>query len=102
MVDIEVRVTPTGDGWTCEVTIQDGPSETARGAPGTRHVVSVSRRELARFAPGETDPKTLVRRSFEFLLEHEPKESILRSFGLSDIVRYFPDYEAEAHRRLRG
>ena len=34
----------------------------------------------------------LVRRSFEFLLEREPPQSILRKFGLADIERYFPEY----------
>ena len=38
----------------------------------------------------------LLRRSFEFLLAREPKESILRSFDLSVISRYFPEYEQAA------
>jgi len=41
-----------------------------------------------------------VRRSFEFLLEREPKESILTRFDLSLISRYFPEYEREIKRRL--
>jgi hypothetical protein len=40
-------------------------------------------------------PEELVRRSFEFLLAREPKESILRRFDLPVIGRYFPEYEAE-------
>ena len=40
----------------------------------------------------------MVRRSFEFLLEREPPESILRSFDLTVIGRYFPDYERVIHR----
>jgi hypothetical protein len=31
--------------------------------------------------------------SFAFLLEREPKESILREFDLSVITRYYPEYE---------
>jgi hypothetical protein len=34
----------------------------------------------------------LIRRSFEFLLEREPKEAILSKFDLRVISRYFPDY----------
>lgn len=49
--------------------------------------------DLARLAPGATEPSDLVRRSFEFLLAREPKESILRSFELPAIGRYFPEYE---------
>jgi hypothetical protein len=36
----------------------------------------------------------LVERSFAFLLEREPPGSILRSFDLLEIARYFPEYEA--------
>jgi hypothetical protein len=35
----------------------------------------------------------LVEKSFEFLLEREPNTSILRSFDLPAIQRYFPEYE---------
>jgi len=50
---------------------------------------------LARLAPGADHPVDLVRRSFEFLLAREPKESILSSFELPVIARYFPEYERE-------
>lgn len=55
--------------------------------------------ELSRLDPVSADPIALVRRSFEFLLAREPKESILRSFGLSVIGRHFPEYEREIRRR---
>ena len=35
-----------------------------------------------------------------FLLEREPKESILRSFDLTVISRYFAEYEREMTGRL--
>jgi hypothetical protein len=41
----------------------------------------------------------LVDRSFRFLLAREPASSILRSFDLPVIGRYFPEYEAEVRRR---
>ena len=44
------------------------------------------------------DPTDLVERSFAFLLEREPRESILRSFDLSVIGRYFPDWERAIRR----
>lgn len=43
--------------------------------------------------PGETKID-LIRRSFEFLLEREPMESILSSFDLTVINRYFPEFES--------
>ena len=59
----------------------------------SEHSVEVTSDDLERLDPGATDPTELVRRSFEFLLEREPKESILRSFDLPVIGRYFPEYE---------
>lgn len=38
-------------------------------------------------------PETLVHRSFDFLLEREPKEAILSEFNLRTINQYFPEYE---------
>ena len=73
------------------------PIDDGDGAP-TRHDVTVTTGDLAHLAPDATDPDDLVRRSFEFLLEREPKTSILRRFDLPLIGRYFPDYE----RTIRG
>ena len=87
MTDIEVTSRTTSDGWTASVIVTD-PDGSA-----SRHEVSVTRVVLERLAPGADDPVDLVRRSFAFLLAREPKESILRSFDLPVIGRYFPDYE---------
>ena len=66
----------------------------------TTHVVTVSPKDYTRFTNGKVEPEELVRRSFEFLLEREPQESILARFDLSVISRYFPEYESEIKRRL--
>lgn len=42
--------------------------------------------------PPGTEPGALVEASFRFLLDREPKESILSRFDLSVIERYFPEY----------
>ena len=52
-------------------------------------------------APGAT-PEELVRESFVYLLEREPRESIMRAFELPIIARFFGDYPDEISRRLRG
>ena len=87
MTDIDVTSRSGSNGWTATVVVTD-PDGSA-----SRHEVTVTRAVLERLAPGADDPDDLVRRSFAFLLEREPKESILRSFELSEIGRYFPDYE---------
>jgi hypothetical protein len=90
--EIAVECSPVEGGWLARVTVTDYGS-------GREFEVAVSDAELARFAPASTDPGDLVRRSFEFLLAREPKESILRSFDLSVIGRYFPEFEREIRRR---
>jgi hypothetical protein len=91
MSEIAVETSPVEGGWLACVTVTDHGSS-------REFEVGVTPAELARFAPDAIDPTDLIRRSFEFLLAREPKESILRSFGLSVIVRYFPEYEREIRR----
>jgi hypothetical protein len=95
MSDIRVTASPTSMGWTCEVSVSD------RGST-SRHRVLVSKADLARLAPADEGPEELVRRSFEFLLQREPKESILATFELPLIGRYFPEYERSVGRAARG
>jgi hypothetical protein len=66
----------------------------------TTHEVTVSPNDYTKLAGEKIQPEELVRRSFEFLLEREPKESILTRFDLSVIRRYFPEYDMEMKRRL--
>lgn len=82
-------------GWACEVTIGEG------GRTVSTHAVRVRSADLARLAPTAVSPEDLVERSFAFLLERESPESILPSFDLLDIARYFPEYEADIRRRIR-
>lgn len=78
-----------------EITVREGATE-------TRHIVNVEPAYARKLAGGKGSIEELVRQSFEFLLEHEPKESILRHFDLKDISRYFPEYESEIVRRARS
>lgn len=91
--DIRIACQRVPTGWTCSGTIDDGVSS-------TDHTVGVDAQTLARLDPEATEPERLVRASFEFLLERESKQSILRTFGLTDIARYFPEWEREMLRRL--
>jgi hypothetical protein len=93
MADVDVRTSPTRDGWHCVVTIREGSSQ-------TRHEVTLNHQAYDRLIGARVPPEALVRESFAFLLEREPKESILRRFDLTVIGRYFPGFEAELRRRL--
>ena len=94
MTELDVVCHTAFDGWNCQVTISDDDGTR------TEHGVSVTRTERERYAPA-SDVHLLVNASVRFLLSKEPKESILRSFALSDIDRYFPDYPAAIAARLR-
>lgn len=69
------------------------------GVSHTSHEVTVDPKDQAKLA-GTSTPEDLIRKSFEFLLEREPKESILSRFDLTVISRYFPEYEREIKKRL--
>jgi len=90
---LTVRAERKGGVWVCEVEVE------ARGE-ASRHSVTVTAAELARWGRGEDEAavEDLVRRSFDFLLEREPPSSILRSFDLSVIQRYFPEYDQQMSR----
>jgi hypothetical protein len=93
MAEIEVRPIGEQDGYEFEVTVRE-----RRGS--TQHRVTLSQADYERLAAGQASPEALVAESFRFLLEREPKESILRSFDLTVISRYFPEYEREIRRRI--
>jgi hypothetical protein len=68
--------------------------------------VTVTPQDVARWGRDDIDAgeavvvEDLVRRSFEFLLEREPPQSILRRFDLAVIQRYFPEYDRQFQRGL--
>ena len=80
MVEIQQR-----DPDTFEVTVNDMST--------TTHTVTVGDDVHQALTGGQATKAELVQRSFEFLLERESNTSILRSFDLPVIGRYFPEYE---------
>jgi hypothetical protein len=75
------------------VRVTDGSRETA-------HFVGIPAAFPAEIGVPEVALETLVERSFEFLLEREPANSILGRFTLDEICRYFPEYAGEIAHRL--
>jgi hypothetical protein len=70
------------------------------GKGESTHEVTLDPKYSAKLVAETVSPGTLIRKSFEFLLEREPKESILSRFDLAVISRYFPEYEREIKKRL--
>ncbi len=90
-MNAEIRVqrsTEHGKAFTFVVSVSEG--EESR----TEHHVTLARSDYQRWAAAGESPEELVRRSFEFLLERESKESILARFDLSVIPDYFADFES--------
>ena len=65
---------------------------TVEGRTVTTHKVTVTPAYYERLTGGQVSAETLVEKSFDFLLAREPNTSILRSFDLPLIGRYFPEY----------
>lgn len=88
-----IQVEPI-DAGRYQVTIAEGASQTT-------HLVSLKAGYYEKLTGKQVSEEELIEQSFRFLLEREPKESILREFDLPVIGRYFPDYENEIRRRLQ-
>jgi len=76
-----------------EVTVSEGDSQTT-------HQVSVPDGLYQKLTGGKISKADCVKASFRFLLEREPKESILGRFDLPVISRYFPEFEKEFSRYI--
>lgn len=73
-------------GDTFEVTVEDTTGK-------TRHAVTMSDEVYQRLSKGHVDEEHVLEAAFRFLLEREPKESILQRFDVMVIARYFPEFE---------
>jgi len=90
---IQVRQTAEQDPLIFEVVVREGKGE-------TRHQVTMSRDTCERLTSGKHTPERCLEAAFKFLLDREPKESILRRFDVTAIARYFPEFEQEIPRYL--
>jgi hypothetical protein len=66
---------------------------TVKGRTTTNHKVAVDPSYHEKLTGGGVSAEKLVEKSFEFLLKRESNTSILRTFDLPVIGRYFPEYE---------
>jgi hypothetical protein len=85
---IGIKRLSSGDPLEFEVVVREGAGE-------TNHRVTMSKDLCSRLTGGQFTPEQCIEASFRFLLDREPKESILRSFDVAVISRYFPEYERE-------
>lgn len=93
MAEIEMQASDLGPRYEFQVAVRE------RGSV-THHRVTLGKADYERLAGDRASPEALVAESFRFLLEREPKEAILRSFDLTVIGHYFPEYERQIKKRL--
>jgi hypothetical protein len=78
-----------------EVTESDGSGSQ------TRHKVSMDKQYYENISTGIIGPEDFVKKSLEFLLKREDKDSILKEFNIRQISEYFPEYETEIKKTIR-
>jgi hypothetical protein len=88
MASVEVKQSGAGDTMSFDVTVTEASSATS-------HVVTLDASQFEHLRRGDENPERFIERCFEFLLAREPKESIMSSFDVSVISRYFPEFEQE-------
>ncbi len=66
---------------------------TINSSSSTTHNVTLTDEVYQNLTKGKVSKEDLLNFSFKFLLEREPNTSILSSFELKVISRYFPEYE---------
>ena len=79
---------PTDEGWQFVVWVGEEEAK-------TEHIVNLDREYWQKLTKGVGAPADLIKKSFEFLLERESSESILKLFDLRVIKKYFPEFEKE-------
>lgn len=90
MTTIDVKTTKTEEGWKFKVKVSEDTS--------TEHDVAMKKEDYEKLTQGKITPEQCVKKAFEFLLERESKESILGSFDIMLIGKYFPEFEENMRR----
>jgi hypothetical protein len=91
---IDVQQTSEGDPpndppkhpMTFLVTVRDGKS-------ATQHRVTMTQATYQQLTGGTVTAARCIEAAFQFLLDHEPKESILSRFDVTVISSYFPAFD---------
>jgi hypothetical protein len=71
---------------TFEVVVREREDE-------SRHRVTITAIDAARYCASGIKPKGCVEVAMAFVLDREPKESILGAFDIGVIRRYFPEFD---------
>jgi len=76
------------DPMTFLVTVRERKS-------ATQHRVTMTQATFQKLTGGTVPVTRCIEAAFRFLLDHEPKESILSRFDVTVISHYFPSFDRE-------
>ena len=94
MSEPSISVTPHPNGELIfDVIVRDTRGE-------SRHRVTIQANEAQRWAKLGAAPPRCVEAAMRFLLDREPKESILSAFDMRVVRRYFPEFDDAFPRYL--
>jgi hypothetical protein len=89
-----VTVNPRpGGAFTFDVIVRDLRGE-------SRHRVTVEANDAERWAKLGVEPSRWAEAVMRFLLDREPKESIMSAFDMRVVRRYFPEFDEAFPRYL--
>ncbi len=91
---VDVRRIQDGDPLCFEVVLREGSGV-------AHHEVTMTKAMFERLAMNASTPERCIEAAFRFLLDREPKESILARFDITVIANYFPEFPREFPRYLR-
>jgi hypothetical protein len=81
--------------------INDGLYEALITYDGTTsHLITLNQNDYEKYSHNQSTPEELINASFQFLLDRESNQSILKKFALSVIENYFPEYPDELSKYL--
>ena len=90
---IEIKRLTDGDSMRFEVVVREGVG-------ASRHEVTLAQNTCESLTGGRHTPEQCLEAAFLFLLDREPKESILSRFDVTVISRYFPEFQQELQQYL--
>ena len=83
---VSVTSDPSGGGLVFDVIVRDPRGE-------SRHRVTIEANNAERWAKLGAEPSRCAEAVMRFLLDREPKKSILNAFDTNVVRRYFPGFD---------
>jgi hypothetical protein len=87
---------PVNDNWKYYVEITESEGSGSK----TVHEVTMDKEYYQEMSDEIILPEEFVKKSIEFLLKRENKDSILKEFNIRQISNYFTEYEDEIRKEI--